>query len=79
MACRLPSPRTFHLSTPGPPQEGRPALSFKWFLWARWEEGKEKLVTVPQFQAATTTLHPLGLLALTFRFWIRELGHVGVK
>ena len=56
-AAQVPVLSTF---PPQPPQEGRPALSFKWFLWFRGgEEGTEKLVTVPQFQAATTTLHPL--------------------
>lgn len=42
-------------------------LSFKWFLWFRGgEEGKEKLVTAPQFQATTTTSTPSRLLAPCF-------------
>lgn len=77
------SPHALPPRSPRPSPQGRRAQSFKWFLWFRGgEEGKEKSVTAPQFQA-TATPTPLGCLPPSLRppslHLIGEPGHVGVQ
>ena len=72
------APQTFHLYTPGPPRRGRLARALSGFCGlGGGKEGKKKLVTAPQFQATTTTLHAPRLLAPGLQIpLIRELGQV---